>query len=280
MKSILTLSTLAVASLMSVNAQAVSWTLSDESVSGTRFGIASLNDVGDAAFGPITSDLFEITPTSVSVAGFDIFTAMNGGNSVDVSMSHEAIAESSLAGDTSTAYLELFTSVSLDSAVIADANTQLDAAATAPANYWSQSFTLTADGGEVNGMQALVTVDMSATHDAAATAGFNMTHYSSYQVWLNGNLIDADSYNGLGSVDGMIQFDALIGDTVTVQAISESGFEATGMMLAAGDEPYAWADTALSVSLNVTAVPEPETYALMLAGLGLVGFMARRRKSA
>ena len=28
----------------------------------------------------------------------------------------------------------------------------------------------------------------------------------------------------------------------------------------------------------VTQVPEPETYALMLAGLGLVGFMARRRK--
>ncbi len=28
----------------------------------------------------------------------------------------------------------------------------------------------------------------------------------------------------------------------------------------------------------VATVPEPETYALMLAGLGLVGFMARRRK--
>ncbi len=29
---------------------------------------------------------------------------------------------------------------------------------------------------------------------------------------------------------------------------------------------------------NVTAVPEPETYALMLAGLGVLGFVARRRK--
>ncbi len=31
--------------------------------------------------------------------------------------------------------------------------------------------------------------------------------------------------------------------------------------------------------INITAVPEPETYALLLAGLGIVGFTVRRRKN-
>lgn len=39
-------------------------------------------------------------------------------------------------------------------------------------------------------------------------------------------------------------------------------------------------NTVTSMTLHVAAVPEPETYVLMLAGLGLVGFAARRRASA
>jgi hypothetical protein len=35
-----------------------------------------------------------------------------------------------------------------------------------------------------------------------------------------------------------------------------------------------------NVNFALAPVPEPETYAMMAAGLGLLGFMARRRKSA
>jgi hypothetical protein len=35
-----------------------------------------------------------------------------------------------------------------------------------------------------------------------------------------------------------------------------------------------------NTSFQVSAVPEPETYALMLGGLGLIGFVARRRKTS
>jgi hypothetical protein len=31
--------------------------------------------------------------------------------------------------------------------------------------------------------------------------------------------------------------------------------------------------------MSVTAVPEPKNYAMLLAGLGLMGFIARRRSS-
>ena len=64
-----------------------------------------------------------------------------------------------------------------------------------------------------------------------------------------------------------------------------TGYNFTFSNVAAGD--YALSvkglndtATAVSATYSVTAVPEPETYAMMLAGLGAIGFMSRRRKAA
>ncbi|MBX3616406.1 FxDxF family PEP-CTERM protein [Nitrosomonas sp.] len=42
--------------------------------------------------------------------------------------------------------------------------------------------------------------------------------------------------------------------------------------------PFDYNDLSFSFSNTVAAVPEPETYAMFLAGLGLLGFLSRRRK--
>lgn len=44
--------------------------------------------------------------------------------------------------------------------------------------------------------------------------------------------------------------------------------------------PSSSALISVTASATVPAVPEPETYALMLAGLGAVGFVATRRRSS
>ena len=65
---------------------------------------------------------------------------------------------------------------------------------------------------------------------------------------------------------------------------SQSGSEIQlGLMIFSGNggSPYRTDSTLydnFEVNLITTPVPEPSTYALMLGGLGLVGFMARRRK--
>lgn len=51
----------------------------------------------------------------------------------------------------------------------------------------------------------------------------------------------------------------------------------TSLSFTVGDQAGVW-PTVNDLHLSVAAVPEPETYGMMLAGLGLLGFAARRKQ--
>jgi hypothetical protein len=112
-------------------------------------------------------------------------------------------------------------------------------------------------------------------------------------TWDGVSTITADNQSGLGGATTLNFVTPLVGLTyigihygggtgsptpqggdTTVFYSLDAGAGITSLMLAYG------ASSDVKVYSTTPAVPEPETYALMLAGLGAMGFMARRRKQA
>jgi PEP-CTERM motif len=97
------------------------------------------------------------------------------------------------------------------------------------------------------------------------------------------------AHNEIGLADGFTSF--ITGDhgqTIVAGGSFGSGYVMVGGQTntdwhsaVAGSNPFQLRVNELNYAANiqVSAVPEPETYAMMLAGLGLMGAVARRRKT-
>jgi PEP-CTERM motif len=99
--------------------------------------------------------------------------------------------------------------------------------------------------GAINGQQ-----NFASTNPGNGVAGFTFTVDKPQQAYVNGLLA-----NGPG----------------TTMAL-----EASIMDFAGGPESF----LIYNLGAPVTAVPEPATYALILAGVGIIGFVAKRRRPA
>lgn len=87
------------------------------------------------------------------------------------------------------------------------------------------------------------------------------------------------SYNSGGTTPGWAEDTSigLIGTNMTIGSQTFAyviGYNDSAGTASLGD----WDDMVIGV--NIAAIPEPETYAMLLAGLGLMGFVARRRKQS
>ena len=154
------------------------------------------------------------------------------------------------------------------------------------------------------GLENAVLVGGVGTEFTATFLGKEAAHIN--QFWVNGalvfnNLASAPTTYGPFAAGNPISFQ--FKDTATGSVVGDGGAATFASYVVLGTQaggvftPYTkggqfdfvlgFNDGAthdadfddLVVGFKVTAVPEPETYALMLAGLGVVGFVARRRRN-
>jgi len=129
----------------------------------------------------------------------------------------------------------------------------------------TDTFTFTLSSGTLSNKGAL---NASISGPVAAGA-LNFTFADMFQGTAIGNgqnLGDFTSYAVLGSFAGSVFTPFTLGGAYDLILGFNDGLRV--------DSDY----DDMVVGLKVVAIPEPETYALLMAGLGAVGFVARRRR--
>jgi hypothetical protein len=138
--------------------------------------------------------------------------------------------------------------------------------------------------GETNGSA----VNVSFAGSSSALMDFNHLTESGYvglglsvsrgSVVVGEYLWDAQA-SGAESIS--FNFGGVVGEELTFSSYMLTGVNLSGAsFLLPSLSPYVLAESGASLngSFTIAAVPEPETYAMLMAGLALLGFAARRRK--
>jgi hypothetical protein len=145
---------------------------------------------------------------------------------------------------------------------------------------------VTHQGGDTNSWlstsgiySGYLTFDLGATYDVTKFVMWNGA--SGISASINGfsistsNVSDFSTYTNVGSFTGhQSHYGATVYDLLDTNAryvkLTIGGNFGNGCCTAVGD---------IAFDTQISAVPETETYAMLLAGLGLVGTMVRRRKA-
>jgi len=277
MKTPISLFTLGLLALTG-SAQAATWTLGATTVGGLRVGAVSFDGLpAGVEIGNLTDDLNDVTSGYVAAGSWRSLTASLGGNAIDLGLTHEAHVQTSAGGDPASATARLRTSASLDNAVI-NTPTTFSAVGLAPATL-RQDFILTPELGESLGMPVYVSLSGHLHQDAYLSAGLSAYLYSSGALYLNGMpILSAGPFSGPASGSAhLLTFVAHLGDILTVEMFNTTQIGAANLALAIGAMPEALAYGDLGAQLSISPIPEPETWAMLLAGLGLVGLQLRRK---
>lgn len=140
------------------------------------------------------------------------------------------------------------------------------------------------DGVSGNAQSGSNYVELDTTGNSGMFQTITGTGWYELSFWYSARMNVPAGSNGLG-----FTFGDLTGQVLTNVAGAPTGNvwqQYTGLVQLNGSTALKFFATGVSDSVggsldnvSVTAVPEPESYAMMLAGLALMGTIARRRKS-
>jgi hypothetical protein len=142
--------------------------------------------------------------------------------------------------------------------------------------HWGDNYSDLEDvawgGGNATNYRSEITFD--------ALAGYSVTLASlDFGDYLNRNFGSSFAINELGT-NTLLYSSGPFNPGATATHFAPDKSSSLGLVLTWGPDGYDVGVDNIMLSVSPTAViPEPETYALLLAGLGLMGFVARRRRA-